>query len=230
MKFFLEAICPPIIWNLLLKLSRALKKSRHRSQDLDSTKQDLDMYWDPEFAKVLEEWGADNVWNEIQMIMAAAKGKVLDIACGTGKTIQLLDKFDNIEIHGFDISELLISKAVERGIPKSRLKVSDATKTDYPDANFLYSYSIGSLEHFTPEGINQFIAESARYTSICSYHMIPVSRSGANEGWLKTVQSFFNNSEEWWLEKFSRHYSKVIPIPSKWEDEISYGRWFVCYK
>ena len=133
-----------------------------------------------------------------------------------------------MELYGFDISELLISKAIDKKIPVERLKVADATKNNYQDNEFDYSYSIGSLEHFTLDGIDKFIAESSRITKKASFHMIPVSKSHTNEGWLTTIQSYFNNTEDWWYDKFKFHFKEVYPIASKWEDNISYGRWFVC--
>lgn len=232
LKSVVKQICPPILWNAavsVLKKNKTKKKAKRNYAD-NPEKQDLDMYWDPEYAKILEEWGKDNTWNEIQMILVSCRGKVLDIACGTGITIKLLEKYPNLELHGFDISDLLIKKAIEKNIPQNRLKVADATKTDYADNEFDYSYSIGSLEHFTFEGIDDFVKESARFTKTASFHMIPVSRSGKDEGWMKTMQSFFNNSEEWWYAKFKKHFSTVYYIPSKWEDDISYGRWFICIK
>jgi ubiquinone/menaquinone biosynthesis C-methylase UbiE len=164
------------------------------------------------------------------MFFACRTGKVLDVACGTGATIKLLEKNNTLEIHGFDISDLLIQKAIEKNIPKERLRVEDATKTNYLDNEFDYSYSIGSLEHFTFEGIDKFISESSRYTKFAAFHMIPISKSGKDEGWMKTMQSFFNNSEEWWFAHFKKHFSKVYCIASKWEDDISFGRWFICIK
>lgn len=233
MKKILKEITPPILIRLIRKCRTAPAREKEISvQRLDDPKaQDLDLYWDPKYAQALEEWGKDNTWNEIQMFLANCSGNVLDIACGTGVTIKLIEKNNpDCVIYGFDISELLISKAIEKGIPSSRLKVADATKTPYESGSFDYSYSIGSLEHFTEDGIAQFIAESARLTKKISFHMIPVSRSGKNEGWLKTIQSFFNNSEDWWMGKFRKNYSRVYSIPSKWEDAISFGRWFVCIK
>ena len=237
MKSFIKQICPPFIWNTLLSLKNNISKVQSTKIEIkknttipNADKQDLDLYWDAKYALVLEEWGKDNVWNEIQLILASCKGKVLDIACGTGITISLLKKYPDIELFGFDISDLLVSKAVEKNIPKENLKVSDATKTDYKNNEFDYSYSIGSLEHFTLDGIDKFIAESARYTRISSFHMIPVSRTGKNEGWMKTQQSFFNNSEDWWHQYFKKHYANVYVVSSKWNDDISYGKWFLCIK
>ena len=233
-KPIIRQLCPPFIFSFFLRFKNKLENLKsptvYKNNITDPKKQDLDMYWDADYANILEEWGRDNVWNEIQMILSNCKGKVLDIACGTGITIKLLEKFSGIELYGFDISDLLIQKAVEKNIPKGRLKVADATKTNYSENEFDYSYSIGSLEHFTFDGIDKFIYESARYTKVGSFHMIPVSRSGKDEGWMKTTQSFFNNSEEWWMRKFKKQYQKVIIINSKWNDDISFGRWYICYK
>lgn len=230
-KKIVKSFCPPIILKSILKLKKQPKKINIKNNEAINSnpdKQDLNLYWDNEYAEVLEEWGKDNTWNEIQLILGSCKGKILDIACGTGITIELLNKFPQLELYGFDISDLLIEKAIKRRIPRERLKVADATKVNYNENEFDYSYSIGSLEHFTFEGIDKFLSESSRITKRISFHMIPVSKSNQNEGWMKTVQSFFNNSEEWWLKKFKQHYSNVYCVPSKWEDEISYGRWFIC--
>lgn len=236
-KRVLKLICPPIILMSFIRIKRELntkiKNNNEKTQYkaiLDSNKQDLDLYWDSKYAEVLETWGKDNVWNEIQLILASCKGKILDIACGTGITIDILKKYPQLDLYGFDISDLLINKAIEKNISKEKLKVADATKINYSENEFDYSFSIGSLEHFTEEGINKFIEQTYRITKKISFHQIPVSRSNFDEGWMKTTQSFFNNSETWWLSKFQTQYSKVYIVPSKWEDSISYGRWYICVK
>jgi len=205
-------------------------KNKSKQFIRDPKNQELELYWDEEFAKVLDTWGENNVWIEIQLLLINCRGKVLDVACGTGKTIEILKKYSNLDVYGFDISEYLIEKAKKRGIGANKLKVYNAIETKYPDSYFDYSYSIGSLEHFTKKGIEGFLKECSRYSKIGSFHMIPVSRSGNNEGWLKTKQSFFNNSENWWLHYFSTNFNKVFVINSKWEDKISIGKWFLCYK
>jgi ubiquinone/menaquinone biosynthesis C-methylase UbiE len=108
--------------------------------------------------------------------------------------------------------------------------VCDATKLPYGTAAFDYSYSIGSLEHFTDEGIRNCFAEMARVTQKASYHFMPVSRSGKDEGWMKTLQSFHNCSVGWWRERISPHFPKILDLPSLWKDDISVGRWFLCFK
>jgi ubiquinone/menaquinone biosynthesis C-methylase UbiE len=199
--------------------------------EADPTKQDLDLYWDPKMADILETWGEAHVWKEVRLLFWQSRGKVLDIACGTGRTMEILASNPDLEVHGCDISDLLIGRAEARGLSGDRLKVADATNLScYESGAFRHSYSIGSLEHFTEEGIAGFVRESHRVTTGFSAHMIPLSRSGEDEGWMKTVQSFFNNSEAWWRAKFETHYDRVVFLPSGWHDKISVGTWILCEK
>ncbi|HEY1549430.1 MAG TPA: class I SAM-dependent methyltransferase [Kofleriaceae bacterium] len=190
--------------------------------------QELDVYWDPKMAALLETWGIGNAWNEIQLLLVNAHGRVVDIACGTGKVISLLAPYSQLEVHGFDISDFLIQKALDRGIPRDRLTIADATKTSYADGEFDYGYSIGSLEHFTDAGIVAFAAETRRIVKRASFHQVPTSRSGRDEGWIKTLQSYHNNSVTWWLERLRTAYPTIHVFDSAWNDKISVGKWFVC--
>ena len=228
---------PPIVVKGYRKITGSIRKNslsegtQNVKRPKNSDGQDLDVYWDKEMAEMLETWGKDHVWNEIQMFLVGKKGKALDIACGTGITMEIVSKNTGLEVYGCDISDLLITKAVERGIDKKYLQVCDATNMNmYPDNYFDYSYSIGSLEHFTEEGIMKFIAEVQRVTKYESFHMMPTSRKYQNEGWIKTYQSYFNNNEQWWIDKFATLYPDVYAIDSGWKDDISIGKWFVCMK
>lgn len=225
-----KQICPPIVWNQLKAFKRILKPV-YRPGDAPIA-QDLDLYWDEEMAQILETWGEGNAWNEIPMFLFGLEGKVLDIACGTGKTIEINQRLNpKLDIYGCDISDLLIKKAAERGIRKDRLIVCDATNMkDYSAGFFRYGYSIGSLEHFTDEGIDRLLVEAARVITDTSFHMMPCSRTGKNEGWVKTLQSFWNNSPGWWVERMRKYYSKVDVYDCAWSDEFSVGKWFVCSK
>jgi ubiquinone/menaquinone biosynthesis C-methylase UbiE len=171
-------------------------------------KQDIDIYFDPKFAEVLETWAVDSAWREIQLLLANRSGKVLDVACGTGRTWDFLKDYRRLEYHGCDISDLLIERAAKRGISRKRLKVMDATKLDYRTAEFDYVFSIGSLEHFTVEGIQATLRSCKRVSRLLNLHMIPVSSSGENEGWITPYQSYWNNSEAWWLEMFKGVFSE----------------------
>jgi SAM-dependent methyltransferase len=221
---------PPALVRFVKSLRRRLMKARRLSGSgpADVSAQDLEVYWDPKVAAELEQWGEGTVWNEIQLLLVNCAGDVLDIACGTGKTMEINAKIKGIELYGCDISDLLIDKAKERGIPAQRLWVGDATRMSYPNDRFRHAYSIGSLEHFTDSGIREFLIETKRVVSESSFHMIPVSRSGRNEGWIKTVQSYHNNSVDWWLAKYSSVFGSVTVLDSAWNDDISIGKWFIC--
>jgi ubiquinone/menaquinone biosynthesis C-methylase UbiE len=147
-------------------------------------RQDTEIYFNPAFAEVLETWAVDNAWREIQVLLSERTGKVLDVACGTGRTYDFLKRFKGIEYHGCDISSMLIERAIERGISQERLRVLDATKLDYSDAEFDFLFSIGSLEHFTLDGLRSTLAECRRVCRGLNFHMVPVSFSGLDEGWI----------------------------------------------
>jgi SAM-dependent methyltransferase len=219
-------LCPPALWRAARR-ARAVFVPRSIGHG-NGAAQNLGVYWDPAMADILEHWGEGNAWNEIQLLMASRNGRVLDIACGTGKTMTLLAKFPGLEVHGCDISDMLIEKAVERGIATDRLTVTDATGMSYPDGHFDYAYSIGSLEHFTEDGIAQFLSECRRVVRGPTFHMVPVARTGRDEGWITTFQSYHNNSVDWWLAKCRVAYPSALALDSAWQDELSVGKWLVC--
>lgn len=232
LKYLSKQLLPPIIHDGLSKINRKLLSPLQTTIGLSSpAEQSLDIYWDDNMAQLLEKWGEDHVWNEIQMFLWNTEGKVLDVACGTGVTMKMLERYHKLDIYGCDISDLLIRKAVEKNIPKEKLIICDATKmAAYADNFFDYSYSIGSLEHFTEQGIKDFILENFRITNGSAFHMLPVSKSDTDEGWISPYQSYFNNSMKWWLEKFRRTYPDVNTVKSSWQDSRSWGFWFVCTK
>jgi len=227
MKVLARALCPPILWDALIA---ARRKSFVRIHSEDGGRQDLDLYWDKEMAEVLDRWGEGTTWAEIEMLMIARSGRVLDIACGTGAVMKQLEKFSELELHGCDISDALVGRAAEIGLPGERLTICDASQMPYPDLDFDFSYSIGSLEHFTSDGLTKTIAEAARVTKLASFHMVPTSRSGRDEGWLKTYQSMYNCSVGWWRERFAAAFREVHVMESRWNDHISVGKWFACVK
>lgn len=224
-KQFGTQLCPPILLPLVKRVHRRLSGVTPVSAP---DAQALDVYWGAEMERILETWGEGNVWSEIQLAMAGRQGRVLDIACGTGKTMEVLAGEKGLELWGCDISDRLIARAVGRGIASDRLYVGDATRLPYEDGFFDYSFSIGSIEHFTEQGIAQMLAECRRVTRSVAFHTHPVSKSGRDEGWITTVQSYFNNSTEWWIAKYQKSFATVRVLNSLWSDERSEGKWFVC--
>lgn len=215
LKALLKGLTPP----LLLALAR---------RSAPGKRDHLDIYWDPGMAQLLESWGEGNAWHEIRLLLGGRQGKVLDIACGTGKVMGIVQANARLEVHGCDISDYLISKARERGLAADRLTVCDAARLPYPDRSFDYAYSIGSLEHFPEEGIDQVFRECARAVKKLSFHMIPVSRDGRDEGWITPYQGYFNNGTQWWTAKARRVFREVAVLDSIWSDERSVGKWLVC--
>jgi ubiquinone/menaquinone biosynthesis C-methylase UbiE len=234
LKTLARQLCPPLLWRgaatLMRQLSRVEQPVSEQVSSRNPKHQDLAIYWDEKWAEILEHWGEGNAWNEIQLLLANCSGRVLDVACGTGRTMSILARFPAIEVSGCDISDMLIGKARERGIDPQRLVITDATRMDFPEDAFDYAYSIGSLEHFTESGIAKVIAECWRVTTRSSFHMVPIARDDRDHGWIKTSQSYFNNSVEWWLSKFRARYDVVHVLDSSWNDSLSVGKWFVCVK
>jgi hypothetical protein len=101
---------------------------------------------------------------------------------------------------------------------------------DYADDFFDCGYFVGPLQHFDEPGVPRCIRECHRVIKGESFHTVPVSRSGRDEGWLRTHQSFHNNSVEWWVRRLRTSYRLVRVLDSRWQDDWSVGKWFVCVK
>jgi SAM-dependent methyltransferase len=204
---------------------RVATKNRRASQ---GDAQELDIYQDEAFSQLLETWANDTAWQEVQVLLGNRTGKVLDLACGTGRAHDFLGHMPNLEYHGCDISEFLIEKAKRRGISADRLLVGDATAMPYADDQFDYIFSIGSLEHFTVEGIGATLRECRRICKGLTFHQIPVSRSYLDEGWIVDGQSFWSNSRGWWMAHFNQVFGdRVWTMTSNWQDPTMLGFWFV---
>ncbi|MBU2264088.1 hypothetical protein KJ797_02015, partial [Patescibacteria group bacterium] len=50
---------------------------------------------------------------------------------------------------------------------------------------------------------------AAFYTKKFSFHQIPINKCEKDNGWVKYDQSYFENSTEWWLNKFNKYFSKT---------------------
>jgi SAM-dependent methyltransferase len=203
----------------------ATKNYRRKTGD----RQDTEIYFDPAFAEILETWAVTNAWREIQFLLGDRTGKVLDLACGTGRTHDFIKRFSGLEYYGCDISSMLIERGIKRGISEERLRVQDATRLEYAIGEFDYLFSIGSLEHFTLDGLRSALVECRRVCRGINFHQIPVSLSGLNEGWITPHQSYWNNSEKWWDAIFRSAFGDdVWMMSSKWRDVQSRGVWFIC--
>jgi len=229
-KGIVRKFCPPIVWKGLRSIKSRLSGDQWQTISLEHPSihgQNLDVYWTEEMRDLLDHWGEDNTWREIQFLLTNCRGRVLDIACGTGRVMEILKNYSDLELYGCDLSDFLIKKAVERGIAAETLRVCDAADTKYDDNYFDYSYSIGTLAHFPEEGIMAVLEEAKRITRRATFHEVTISK-GQNEGWISPGQSYFNNGADWWLPKFRSVFPHVSVLPSAWSDERSIGLWFIC--
>jgi len=230
MRKFFKSILPPFLINFYRDIYIKFLIYKNRKL-VSSDYQDIDIYDTDLTAEKLSEWGEGTTWNEIKMLFISQEGKVLDLACGVGKNMRDINKINpNLDVYGCDISQNLIDICIKSGLDKKKLICCDATKINFDQNFFDYSYSIGSLEHFTEKGLDDVIGKLHFITKKLSIHMMPVSKKNLNEGWIKTYQTFHNNKVDWWVNKFNKKFSKVYVIDSAWEDHISVGKWFVCYK
>lgn len=221
----------------LLRVSEFLHEMKLRllirinSKKHASDSQVLDIYWDDGFAAAAEHWGEATVWEELKYFMANCQGRVLDIACGSGRTIEILHQFERCEFYGCDISDVLISIAIRRHpMSSNRFTVCDARSLPYESDWFNYAYTVGSLEHFTVDGIQGVLKECHRAVKYASFHHVPVSKRGRDEGWIVTDQGYHLNSLEWWISQCDKVYDNVYALKSSWKDSLSVGVWLVCTK
>ena len=228
MRDIVKSFIPPI----LLSAVRKLKSQNHPAQKTLTDESLGDgSFWGSQ-SDLLDEWGKDHVWNEIEMFLYDKKGKVLDIACGTGAAMNQLKTNVNLEMYGIDNSADLLNKCEDKGFPRSHLILQNVLEPlPYTDSFFEYSYSIGLLHYIKEEAIDDFVNEIDRITRTASFHQLPVSLSGKDENVVHAWHDYNNNSGEWWLNKFRNKFPGSRIIQSGWKDNhfgFSKGIWLVC--
>ena len=67
------------------------------------------------------------------------RGKILDVACGTGLNMLDLKSNPDALLYGCDISQYLLDIATENGVEVENLFCVDATKLDF-EKNFLITH------------------------------------------------------------------------------------------
>lgn len=238
LKAVLSEITPPAIWRWAMRTHHTLKVKLQNPPPSPALPPALTEVWpedpnviysDSRLLAMLETWGAGNAWHEIGFLIAGHKGKVLDIACGSGQAILALNAIPAVEVYGCDLSSLFLEAAKKRGILSERLTQCDATLLPFDDNSFELSYSLGSLEHFSEPNIERFLEEARRVSSLASYHLIPISKDGRDHGFVHEIQYFFKNSVDWWLPRFEAHFPKVIVLPSLYDSPGYTAKWFLCF-
>lgn len=91
-----------------------------------------------------------------------AKGmNVLDVGCGTGTFLELLQRFD-CNLYGLDSSPAMLEVAHERLRDKATLELGDATDVPYDDARFDLVIAMQSLHEMAPNTRLMAITEMKR--------------------------------------------------------------------
>jgi SAM-dependent methyltransferase len=90
--------------------------------------------------------------------------KIIDIGCGTGRTLAIFRSWGYSNIYGIDNSEESIKLCEQRGFIKNKdVFVMDGMNTTFNDDEFELVFSEGILEHFSD--FTGFVNEMARINS-----------------------------------------------------------------
>lgn len=82
----------------------------------------------------------------IERIAKDKKLKLLDVGCGDGVALNLLQKMPNLDLYGIDSSEEALTVAREKN-PHAKLTHGNVSHLDYPDETFDIVISSDVIEH-----------------------------------------------------------------------------------
>lgn len=102
----------------------------------------------------------------VEILAPRRNSGVLDIACGTGEWLRLLNQ-KHCQISGIDISSTAI-EICQRDIPNGDFRVGVAEKLPYKDQSFELVTCMGSLEHFLdqPKALAEMVRVAKRRAEI----------------------------------------------------------------
>jgi len=93
------------------------------------------------------------------LINISKDSKVLEVGCGTGNYIIMINLISGCQSWGIDISREMLSKAQDRS-KSVNFKLSDATKMDFPDNFFDLVFSVNVIHHI--KDLPRYFKESYR--------------------------------------------------------------------
>ncbi len=141
------------------------------------TKSDYKSSYDNQYQDTIIEWrqaGADCKAKNVVALCAHLKAKkVLEVGCGEGSILQLLDQWNFCDaLYGVDISESGIAQTKKKAIAKLvEAQVYDGYKLPYPDGFFDLAYCSHVIEHV--EFPRQVIREIKR-VSKHQFYEVPI--------------------------------------------------------
>ena len=98
-----KKICPPLFIDFFLSI-KSLYNNQKYYINKNPINQSLAVYSSSKMANDLEIWGEKSTWIEIQYLLHGKKNKVLDVACGTGIVMEILNKNN----HNDDITMMIM--------------------------------------------------------------------------------------------------------------------------
>lgn len=149
---------------------------------------------------------------------SAARGEVLDIACGSGEWLRLLDSF-GARIHGIDISE----KAIEicrQTLPHGDFQQGPAEQLPFGDATFDLVTCLGSLEHFLEPDVAlremlRVAKADAKFLLLVPNEKFLTRRLGLFRGTQQTKVREVVRTPEQWTQLFER---AGLAVCARWRD------------
>jgi ubiquinone/menaquinone biosynthesis C-methylase UbiE len=104
---------------------------------------------------VTYDWGISKPWlyslqkKAVSYIKLKKDLHILDIGCGTGDSLVLLNKLNkNLHLYGLDISEKMLKRADKKLKEKAILKLGDVEKLPFKDNLFDYVITTEAFHHF----------------------------------------------------------------------------------
>ncbi len=77
------------------------------------------------------------------------KGKLLDVGCGTGELLRLLEaKKGQVQLHGIDLSPEMLAKAKGKLSPAVMLSTGDVHQLPFDEGTFDYVVSTEAFHHY----------------------------------------------------------------------------------
>lgn len=74
---------------------------------------------------------------------------ILDVGCGTGNILNMiLNKYNNVDVYGIDISDKMLEKAKEKLTVRAHLTLGDSEKLPYEDNKFDLIMCNDSFHHY----------------------------------------------------------------------------------
>jgi len=132
----------------------------------------------------------------VQAVRGAAKPRLLDVACGTGRFLSMLHAaLPEAQLSGVDLSPFYVEHAARQGVPGLRLAVENAEELPYRDGWF-DAVTIVFLLHELPRDARRRVLAEARR----------VVRPGGVVAVLDSAQLVESSELAFFLEAFHRMY------------------------